>query len=688
MKISFARTLCIVAAMTSSPALAAPCDGFIPAEKTKAVSRSIRAEDLARLRDTDSVAVSPDGTQVAFELRRGDPATNSYCTAMVVMGVHGGGKSLSVVDFASEPRPDRYVNFGMIDFPGGGWSANRPKWSPDGKWIAYLKRVGGIDQLWRAETGGANARAVVAADVDVLDFAWSPEGSALAFTSRPGMVAFQASVEAEALRGYLYDERFAPGVSKKPFARDLPVETQRVDLADGRIHAATKQEAAWFRPSEVAKPGMGLWAKAQDGGLAWFAMTTTAWPAYRNTATALVVSNGDGERQCSAMVCQGSPSAIWWKGKAAVQFVRREGVLNNETAVYEWKTGEAKPQRKLLTRDWLEDCQPTVDEVICLHESSTTPRRIVAVSKATMKMRTVFDPNPEFQTIALQPAKRLYWRSAQGLDAYGDLILPAGHRHGQKHPLIIVGYNAVRGFHRGGIADEYPIQIFAANGFAVLSYARPNPPSGTDLATGFKAAMNNWTDRRRVQEVLEAGLDAALATGTIDAERVAITGLSDAAMTAAWALLNSDRFSAASVSSLISRNGFLAIGGPARATEFRRAGLINLPLEKGIEFWKSVSIAENPEKVRVPLLVQVSDDELASGVDSYEVLREQNRPVELYVYPGEHHNKWQPSHRLALYKRNLQWFDFWLRGVRHADPLDPEQYDRWERLKAGARDAP
>nr|WP_278448238.1 TonB-dependent receptor [Brevundimonas diminuta] len=130
---------------------------------------------------------------------------------------------------------------------------------------------------------------------------------------------------------------------------------------------------------------------------------------------------------------------------------------------------------------------------------------LVAVSKATMKMRTVFDPNPEFQNIALQPAKRLYWRSAQGLDAYGDLILPPGHRLGQKHPLIIVGYNTVRGFHRGGMADEYPIQIFAANGFAVLSYARPNPPSGTDLATGFKASMNNWTDRRRIHGVLEAG---------------------------------------------------------------------------------------------------------------------------------------------------------------------------------------
>ena len=49
--------------------------------------------------------------------------------------------------------------------------------------------------------------------------------------------------------------------------------------------------------------------------------------------------------------------------------------------------------------------------------------------------------------------------------------------------------------------------------------------------------------------------------------------------------------------------------------------------------------------------------------------------------------KWQPAHRLAVYKRSIDWFDFWLADRRDPDPAKKEQYRRWEALKV-LRDRP
>lgn len=65
----------------------------------------------------------------------------------------------------------------------------------------------------------------------------------------------------------------------------------------------------------------------------------------------------------------------------------------------------------------------------------------------------------------------------------------------------------------------------------------------------------------------------------------------------------------------------------------------------------------------MPLLMQQSDDELRGAVSSYTALEQAGKPVALYVFPNEHHVKWQPAHRLAAYERNLRWFDFWLLGI-------------------------
>jgi hypothetical protein len=89
----------------------------------------------------------------------------------------------------------------------------------------------------------------------------------------------------------------------------------------------------------------------------------------------------------------------------------------------------------------------------------------------------------------------------------------------------------------------------------------------------------------------------------------------------------------------------------------------------------------NTAKISTPLLLNVADRELMSAVANYESLEDAGKPVEMYVYPDEYHIKWQPAHRYAAYRRNMQWFQFWLQGKQSSEPVDQRQYERWRELK-------
>jgi hypothetical protein len=79
--------------------------------------------------------------------------------------------------------------------------------------------------------------------------------------------------------------------------------------------------------------------------------------------------------------------------------------------------------------------------------------------------------------------------------------------------------------------------------------------------------------------------------------------------------------------------------------------------------------------------MQLSDDEYIQSLETFTALREHGKSVELYVFPGEHHIKWQPVHRAAIYARNLDWFSFWLQGREDPDPAKAEQFRRWRAMR-------
>jgi len=666
----------------------ASCEDLLPGRVAAGTARRlINADDLVRLRDIGRpegsafsaptpLGASPDGQEVAFILRRADPGSNSYCLGLVVVGRNG---AVRLLDQGGE------LATASLDGEGGRMPTGvpevwAPRWSPDGGQIAFLRRDSGVTQLWIVPAAGGKAWAVTHGKVDIEAFAWSVDGRSLLVAARPAILADRARVDAEGLGGWLYDRRVAPNIGPRPRPPvGLAVEARLIDVATGADRAATQAEAEQLAETRKLAP----LAQAPDGRRAWLAPESAA-PL---SPERIHVRDRDGrDIACSSPLCLGDVQGLWWDAQGHLYFLRREGWAKEEMVLYAWTLEDSAPRPVLRTRDVLLGCVQGGAALYCLRENATTPRYLARIALTDGRAESLFIPNPEFANIRLGSVERLRWRNDRGLAAWGDLVLPPGAQPGQQFPLVVVQYHS-DGFLRGGTGDEYPIQLFAAHGMAVLSLERPafvaTGQPGLRTMEDFNRAMQaDWAERWSLLSSLMAGIDAVKARGIIDPDRIGITGLSDGSSTVRFALINRPIFAAASISNCcFDANMVMMQAGIAFADKQRAYGLPPLT-RPDPDLWRPYSVAMNAGKLDRPLLMQLSDDEYIHSLEGFTALREYGQPVEMHVFPGEHHIKWQPAHRRAAYLRNLDWFAYWLQGARDPDPAKQDQYARWDAMRS------
>jgi dipeptidyl aminopeptidase/acylaminoacyl peptidase len=216
----------------------------------------------------------------------------------------------------------------------------------------------------------------------------------------------------------------------------------------------------------------------------------------------------------------------------------------------------------------------------------------------------------------------------------------------------------------------------------VLCFNVPDPDFERLARMDF-TAYENWNrgvgdpGKRRIQEGLVTAIARLDAMGVIDPTRVGVTGLSYGGEAVMYALFHMPRLAAA----IASGTEF----GPASTFLYGLAGH-DLLQRWGLDRWDSprwdtLSITRNAERVYAPLLLNVADREMIDAMHPYTALEQAGRAVEMYVFPGEHHIKSEPAHRLAIYQRNIDWMNFWLRGVEDPDPAKAPQYQRWRSLR-------
>ncbi len=127
-----------------------------------ATARPVELEDLFRLKRVSDPQLSPDGTQVVYVVTEVLKDENRTQSDLWLVSANGG----KARRLTSSPKHDRH-----------------PRWSPDGKWLAFESNREGNFQIWMLAAAGGEARRLTNLSTEATQPVWAPGGDKLAFVS-------------------------------------------------------------------------------------------------------------------------------------------------------------------------------------------------------------------------------------------------------------------------------------------------------------------------------------------------------------------------------------------------------------------------------------------------------------------------------------------------------------------------
>lgn len=256
------------------------------------------------------------------------------------------------------------------------------------------------------------------------------------------------------------------------------------------------------------------------------------------------------------------------------------------------------------------------------------------------------------------------WTTSDGWALDGVLVLPPNTQTNRPLPLVVVPHGGPYdrsdlSFHLGAMGSGWA-QWLALDGYAVLL---PNYRGGNGHGERFAAAIRGDVGGAEYADVISA-VDAAITRGIAGPERVGIGGWSQGGFLTAWAVTQTMRFKSAVMGVGISDWGMLSM--TSNMSDFQRELSGSAPWD-GAEARQHIlcSPISYVGNVQTPLLLLHGQNDpivpVAQATAFHHVLRRRQVPCELVTYPREPHTLGERAHQIDVLQRVRAWFNRWLK---------------------------
>ncbi|MGH9349536.1 MAG: S9 family peptidase [Vicinamibacterales bacterium] len=601
------------------------------------------------------VALSPDGRQAVFAVRRTQLSENRTQTDLWAVATDGSAP-------ARQLTHDRAAEGSL-------------RWSPDGTRVAFLADRDGSRQVWALPADGGEAVKVTAHAQSIAGFDWSPDSGQVAIVAPPAKTEDELRRERDRDDGYLLGEQWRNHRVWIVQVSGRDSHSAPRELTDGRLHVramtwspdgrriamsvspnaeADASEDARAQVVEVASgrvedvPGGDLAGRltwSPDGRRLAFTRAFDGRGLSRDDVHVWEAGSRDAARNVSAALDRDAEELFWAPDGASID-VRISHGATHSLARLHLSTGAADVvARFTYTAGVMRRTGATQ-----VYTRTDRPAELVA-GTGGRDDRVLTSINAAATLIQLPSVEAIRWKGPIG-EIEGVLFKPFGYDAKQRYPLIVNPHGGPRG--HSNLGFDAAAAYWTSLGYLVL---KPNFRGSTGYGDRFtKGNVEDWGEGP-YQDVM-AGVDALVARGVADADRLFMYGWSYGGIMANWTATHTDRFKAiVSGASVADARLQYAISDSRRwRFDYFRGSPF---LDAHYPLYQRESAVTHARHAKSPTLFVVgAEDKRCPPEQSllmYRAFKDHGVTTDLLIYPREDHGFVEPRHILDRARRVAEW---------------------------------
>ena len=654
------------------------------AVRSRAQSRHIELNDLAKIASVSDPQISPDGKTIVVVVGRPNLERDRIERELVLVEIASGIQ-----------HPLTYERKTA-------WS---PRWSPDGDRLAFTANDGtGRDakpQIFVLPMSGGEARKITEAPEGIEQFAWRPAGREIAYVTSdeaPNKKEIEKHNDAFEVGDNDYLTTEAP----------QPSHIWLVSADGGKAKRLTS--GAWSLPKS-APPGSPAspisWSP--DGKSLLFTRQEHPHQGNADLTTLQVLNMDTGEyhrltkhekfESFAAFSPDGSHVAYWYP---------RDGDPNNENEIFVTQTpgGDGTDTTRAIDHElfraiwmpdgnsllvggndgtqvslWLQplngsakklalgDITPSwffwVDafvgrkgEIAFTGSTPRQPSELYYMATANDTPKRLTDFNHEIARLNLGVSDRISWDGPDGFKEDGVLVYPPDFQQGRKYPLVLIIHGGPQA--SSTTAFSFLPQLMATHGYVVFS---PNYRGSDNLGNAYQRAIWNDAGDGPGRDVM-AGIDAVKKMGLVDESKIGVTGWSYGGYMTSWLIGHYQIWKAAMAGAPVTDlydEYNLSDGNVTARYSFHGSPFAGSNLKD----FRAQSPITYAAQMKTPTLIMHDTGDarvtVTQGYSLYHALKDNGVPVKFVAFPIPGHSPGDPVRRMEMYRRWVEWMDLYLK---------------------------